>query len=429
MEYLQLQYSQLPTQPGVYQFLDEKNNVLYVGKAKDLKKRVSSYFLESRVLGDKTRVMVSQIDKIRVTVVESELESLLLEAAYIKKYSPRYNIRLTDGKSYPLIRIPKKVGYSPVLTARRPEDKNSLYFGPYPSSGTMKSVLKIIRRIFPYVSVPKHPKRICLYYHLNLCPCPPVFDSPQLLKEYKRTIRHIVSFLEGDKKKVLKELEKERDEASNMEQFEKAKSIQKKIDAIHYVTSSVHKPFEYETNPNLRSDLRLNELQELQVHLKQAGVTVGTLERIECYDISNFAGKLAVGSMVVFINGEKDGNVYRRFKISEDIVGPNDFAMMEQVLRRRLKHEKDWGLPNLIIVDGGKGQISSALKAVRDSGYLVPVIGLAKREEIIITSDFKEIRLPRDSHALHLMQRIRNEAHRFAITYHKKLRSKAFLTS
>jgi len=381
--------------------------------------------LESRVLGEKTRVMISQVKKIRVTVVESELESLLLEASYIKKFSPRYNIRLTDGKSYPLIRIARKVDYPPVLTARRPEDKHSIYFGPYPSSGTMKSVLKIIRRIFPYVSVPKHPKRTCLYYHLNLCPCPPMFDSLTLKKEYKKNIRHIVSFLEGDKQKVLKELEKERDEASRNENFEKATSVQKKIDAILYVTSSVHKPFEYETNPNLRSDLRLNELHELKEHLAGKGVAVDKLDRIECYDISNFAGTLAVGSMVVFVNGEKESNFYRRFKISPDIVGPNDFAMMEEVLRRRLKHEKDWGLPDLLIVDGGKGQISSALKAVRDSGYTIPIIGLAKREEIIITAGFKEIRLPRDSHALHLMQRIRNEAHRFAVTYHRKLRSKA----
>lgn len=368
-------------------------------------------------------MLVSQIKKIRTFIVESELESLLLEANFIKKYSPKYNVKMTDGKNYPLIRIVFDT-YPKVLTARKPEDPNSLYFGPYPSTKAMRMVLRVIRRIFPFVSVMNHPKRICLYHHLGLCPCPPVFDTPELKKQYHKTIKHIIDFLEGNTKKVLRDLEKERNEESKFEHFEEAKNIQKKIDAIEYVTRPVHTPFDYETNPNLREDLREQEIQSLAEILRKSNITVNTLHRIECYDISNIQGTHAVASLVVFTNGEKDSSQYRRFKMKTK--GPNDFAMMQEVLYRRLKH-KEWKLPDLIIVDGGKGQISSARKILGEKQLFIPLIGLAKREEIIITSDFKEIILPKSAKALQLMMRIRDEAHRFAITYHRKLRSKFLL--
>lgn len=396
-----------------------------MGKAKNLKNRVSSYFVDSLLL-EKTRVLVSQIHAIKITVVESELESLLLEAFYIKKFTPRYNLRLTDGKSYPLIRITIKDIYPKILIARRFEDKSSLYFGPYPSSKDVRMVLKLLRRIFPFQNVLHHPKRPCLYYHLGLCPCPEVFNSLELKTHYKKSIRHIIQFLEGKTKQVIKELEKERDLASKNENFEDAQTIQKQINAIAYITSPTHKPFEYELNPNLTSDLREKELYDLRLHLKGVNVNIQRLIRIECFDISNISGKYSVGSMVVFTNGEKDSSQYRRFRIKKTTGIPNDFAAMQEVLARRLKH-LEWELPDLLIVDGGKGQISSAQKALKDLNINIPLIGLAKREEIIITSDFKEIKLPRNSESLHLVQRIRDEAHRFAITYHKKLRARSFL--
>lgn len=456
----------MPKEPGVYQFLDESNEVLYVGKAKDLRNRVSSYFVNQSKLGDKTNKLVRLVKKIKTTIVESEIESLLLEAQFIKKFNPKFNSRLTDGKSYPYIQISMKNEYPSVLIARRTEDKYSKYFGPFPSGSSVKTVLKTVRRIFPFQSVAHHPKYICFYNHLGLCPCAPVFDSQELKKQYRRQIFQLIYFLQGNKKKVIEELEKERDVLSGNEEFEKAQELQKKIDAILYVTSRVHKPFDYETNPNLRSDLRKNELDSLKRHLEERGVLVNELHRIECFDISNIQGTNSVGSMVVFTDGEKDSQNYRRFTISPEIVGPNDFASMEEVLTRRLKHT-EWPFPDLIIVDGGKGQVSSGLKALNkykqnlysssdppiggesrsasvklginpstSSGLKssrqvrtinIPLIGLAKRNEIIITSDFKEIRLPKDSPALHLIQRIRDEAHRFAITYHKKLRAKMFL--
>ncbi len=495
----------MPSKAGVYRFLDAGNIVLYVGKANDLKARVSSYYI-NKDLGDKTRVLVSQIKKIKITVVESELEALLLEAYYIKKYQPKYNITLRDNKSYIRIKITIKDKYPSITLARLEQDSKAIYFGPYPSTSSVRLVLKTIRRVFPYVSALNHSKRICLYNHLGLCPCPQVFDSVEAAKDYKKTIRNIIRILEGQSRKIMGELEKERDKLSKYENFEEALKIQKKIDALGLITTPIHTPFEYDTNPNLRADLRQQELNGLMEALNQThkiptaqNIQESTLlpdaakiprpsdtpfnkgglgdwswgdmkklNRIECYDISNTQGTNATGSMVVFINGEKEGSQYRKFKIR--ISGkPNDFAMMQEVITRRLKHT-EWDLPDLIIVDGGKGQVSAALKVLQENNMNIPLIGLAKREETIIVpviarirrmeetkqsllkekltnnraglprslrslamtkegEHYQEISLPKSSPSLHLIMRIRDEAHRFAITYHKKLRSKSALSS
>lgn len=302
------------------------------------------------------------------------------------------------------------------------DDQKSLYFGPYPNPSSMHLVLQTIRKIFPFQSVNNHPKKTCLYYHLGLCPCPPVFDSEKLKKNYRKNILRIILFLNGKLTKVIEGLKKEREAQSKNEDFEGACVIQRKIDAVTLITKPVMRPFEYEINPNLKSDLIRGELEQLKNELKKSGVKVKTLRRIECYDISNINGRQAAGSMVVFINGEKEKSEYRKFKINQSI--PNDVLMIYELLLRRLKH-REWNLPDLIMIDGGKGQVSSAKKAINEHGLKIPIIGLTKKEETIITSDFKKIRLPKDSPALHLLQRIRDEAHRFAISYHRKLRSKS----
>jgi excinuclease ABC subunit C len=416
----------LPTKPGVYTFLDEENNVLYVGKAKDLKSRVSSYFQNKDILEEKTAALVSQIKRIKITIVESELESLLLEAHFIKKYKPRYNVRMTDNKSYPLIRITVRDEYPKVLFARKTDDQNSLYFGPYPSSSSVKTVLKALRRIFPFQSVRNHARHVCLYHHLGLCPCPPVYASDELKKEYGKNIKNIVRVLSGETKSIIREFEREREELSLNEKYEEAGVLQRKINALQYITQPIRQPFEYEINPNLRTDIRIREMDELKKVLNQEGYSLSTLTKIECYDISNTQGTHSTGSMVVFIDGEKESSLYRKFKIRKDGI-PNDFAMHQEVMGRRLKHKEDWPFPDLFIVDGGKGQVSSVRKVFEEMGITRPIIGLAKREETIVTSDLKEISLPKHSPALHLIMRIRDEAHRFAITYHRKLRSKAAL--
>lgn len=398
-----------------------------MGKAKDLKSRVSSYFANKTLLVGKTKIMVEQIKKIKITIVESELEALLLEAFYIKKYSPKYNVLMKDGKSYILIRITIKDNFPKVLLARREDDKNSIYFGPFINSSAVKVVLKTIRRIFPYQSVLNHPKRLCLYNYLGLCPCPPVFFHSKEFKEiYRKNIKGIIRVLEGQSQKIMKEFEKERNIASKNEDYELALDLQRKINALSVVTTPFHKPFEYDVNPNLRIDIREQELNELMDVLNKHNLNIKSLGRIECYDISNIQGTNATGSMVVLTTGEIDKSEYRRFRIKKD-GKPNDFAMMKEVLLRRLKRN-DWNLPNLIIIDGGKGQVSAALEVLKKLKVNIPLIGLAKREETIILPGFIEISLPKSSAALKLVMRIRDEAHRFAVTYHKNLRSKNSLS-
>lgn len=412
----------MPQSCGVYVFLDKNDDILYIGKAKNLRNRVSSYFLKSAELGEKTRQLVGKIKKIRIIKTQSEIESFLLEANLIQQHKPFYNIRFTDGKSYPLIRVTIKEKYPAVLLSRNDSDKKSIYFGRYPSASSVRSVLKTIRKIFPYQSVANHPKRICLYNHLDLCPCPPLFTTKEEEKEYRKNILRIAQFLKGNTKKVIKQLEKDRNQYSKKDEFEKAAELQRKISAIEYVTSPAYKPFDYEVNPNLEEDLRKKEMASLIEVLRENGIGVPDLNRIECYDISNISGKLATGSMVVFENGAKNTSQYRRFKIKRT-QGPNDFGMLQEVLGRRFKRE-GWTKPKLIIIDGGKGQVSSASQVLRDLSIKVPIIGLAKRLETIVTADLKEVSLPRMSEALKLLMRIRDEAHRFAITYHRKLRSK-----
>lgn len=407
----------MPEEPGIYLFLNKKGDVIYVGKAKNLRNRVSSYFHNSD-LGPKTTLMVSQINKIKTIIVQSEVESLLLEATYIKKYNPKYNVKLTDKKAYPLIRITIKDTYPKILTARRQEDKKSVYFGPYPNVNAMGMVLKIIRRIFPFQSVINHPSKICLYNHLGLCPCPAVTGEKI---QYRKNIKYIIQFLNGKTDKIIKNLKKDRDELSKNEKFEKAAEIQKKIDAIKLITGHFYKPFEYEVNPNLRQDIRQKEMQSLKSILIKNNINVASLKRIECFDVSNIQGKFATGSMVVFIDGEKDKASYRRFKIKRDT--PNDFAMIKEILTRRLRHN-EWEKPDLLVIDGGKGQVGSAKQAINESGINLNVIGLAKRDETIVTPDLKEITLPKDSDGLKFLMRIRDESHRFAISYHKKLRGR-----
>lgn len=417
----------MPSNPGIYLFLDQKGKVLYVGKAKNLKKRVRSYFINRSSLLEKTKILVSKTSRIKAVQAHSEIEALLLEANYIKKYNPVYNSRLTDGKAYPIIKITIKDKYPKILVARRVDDKkNNLYFGPYPNAGAMRLVLKTIRKIFPYQSVKDHPKRICLYYHLGLCPCPSVFDSPEIKKDYKKNIKRIITFLKGDTKKVLRDLKKERDAASKSEEYEKANNLQEKISSILIVTSPSYSSFDFQINPNITADIKNAELLALKKELKNTDSQVLSLRRIESFDISNISGQFAVGSMVVFIDGEKETSLYRRFKIRLTKEKPNDFAMISEVINRRLNHS-EWPFPDLIIVDGGKGQVSSVIKVLKMKNLNLAIVGIAKREETIITSDLSEINLPRNSKALLFVMRIRDEAHRFAVTYHRNLRSKSIL--
>jgi len=415
----------LPSNPGVYLFKNNKKKIIYIGKAKNLKKRVASYFVKNSSKDPKVGVLVKNIYSIDHISVSSEIEAFLLEANLIKKHKPIYNFKFSDDKSYPYIKICKtEVPY--ISVTRRLNKDNSTYFGPYPDLISTKKVLKILRKLFPYQSVKNHPNRKCLFGHIGLCPCSSVY--PATIQEYKKNIRKIETFLNGKKETVINELEKEKTGYIKTEEFELAQGIQKKIDMINYVTNPSYSPFSYEDDPQFYQKKVNLELESLKLHLCGHYPNLKKMNRIECYDISNIQGQYATGSMVVFIQGEADKSSYRRFKIQYH-TKPNDYEMMKEVIRRRLKH-KEWNTPDLIIVDGGKGQVNAVYEEITKSNLNIPLIGIAKKEEKIIAiknikkAGFIEIKLPLNNPGLNLIRRIRDEAHRFAISYHKILRRK-----
>ncbi len=416
----------LPTKPGVYIFKNGKNKVIYVGKAKDLRKRVGNYF-SNKALDGKTLRLISEATSFDTIVVASEIEAFLLEANLIKKYRPYYNVIFIDDKSYPYLEINRRPVPYVVITHKK-GNRNAVYLGPYIGVGDLKIVLRLLRRIFPYQSVKNHAKRRCLYNHLGLCPCVPAF--PEHLFEYKRNIRNLVSFLKGDKNRVVRDLKKEQGRFVRLEEFEKAALIQRQIERIDQITSENYDPFRYEERPDFYFERIRAEVSSLSEILNKYGLNVLNLHRIECYDISNISGKNATGSMVVFTDGDSNKNEYRRFRIRFKKT-PDDFAMLQEVMRRRIKRE-DWEKPDLMVIDGGKGQVSAVLQVFAEQKYNAPVIGLAKREETIVIPvqtgrglDFLEIKLPHSTPGVNLLRRIRDEAHRFAITYHRLLRKKS----
>lgn len=420
------QWHGLPSKPGVYIYKDVRNKVIYVGKAKDLKKRVGNYFSD-RPHDAKTTKLIAEAFYIDYIVVGSEVEAFLLEAELIKKYRPYYNIQFSDDKYYPFLKI-GTFPY-PYISVVRKKDKNEKaeYLGPYISSSDLKTTLRLLRRIFPFHSVKNHDKRKCLYNHIRLCPCIPV--NPERLDKYKQDIKSIRKFFKGDTKGVIKGLILEQKGAVKEEKFEDAQSIQIQIDKIKNLTSEHFAPFSYEEKPDFYYQRIKSEVKSLQEILSKYDIE-SSLHRIECYDISNTSGKNATGSMVVFINGDVSKKDYRKFKIKFKKT-PDDFAMHMEVMARRIRN--DWPKPDLLVIDGGKGQVSSVLKVLAHFNYKVPLIGLAKREEIIVIPlkskgfgfDFIEVKLPRSTPGVNLLRRIRDEAHRFAITYHKLLRKKA----
>ncbi len=413
-----LSQSKILRKPGIYIFKSEDDCVLYVGKAVDLQSRVSSYF-SKRVDSPKTASLAERIRKIETTVVESELEALILEANLIKKYSPPYNIRLTDDKDFLYIAITKE-DFPKVITARKQDlGTTKEYFGPFPSSRTVKETLKSLRKIFPWCSNPmNNKKRACFYYHLGFCPgaCIGVISK----EDYRKIINRFSKFLRGEKDNLLKELGSEMEAFTNKEQFEEAVKIKKVIDGISYLTQT-NRVTSYLDNPNFLEDETKQALKALKNDLNLTKLP----ERIEGYDISNIQGSEATGSLVVLTSGEIDKSQYRKFKIK--ISGkPNDYAMHAEMIQRRLNHP-EWSIPNLIIVDGGRGQARKAKEELDAKDLKIPVYGLAKRLEWLYPPEGSIVKLPKRSLALRLLQRLRDEAHRFAISYHRKLRSKSFL--
>ncbi len=542
----------LPTKPGIYQFLDPKGQILYVGKANNLRSRVKSYFQKSRYLDPRLMIMVKKVSDLEFIITDSDVEALILEANLIREHKPRYNINLKDDKSFPYIRITAE-DFPQVFPTRRRIRDGSHYFGPYTNVKDMRNALATLKRIFAIRSckynltpdiVEKKKVALCLDYYINKCkgPC----QGLQNKEDYLHMIERVKEFLRGKTSRLQIELEKEMQELAAEQKYEDAARIRDKIDVlekyrnsqkivmsdlkdrdifamasedddacavifkiregkvinrVHYYLSSVlhKKPDEileqfinqyYTRTEELPREILLMEqierhdiiekwlssridrpvkiiipkagekkklirmceknahylLEELKLQKMKARNfvphVINSLQRdlrlskpprrIECFDISNIQGSDPVASMVCFVDGRPKKSEYRKFAIKSKST-PDDFAMMREVIHRRysrlIKEKK--GFPDLIVIDGGKGQLSSAWSVLDELKIAdQPIIGLAKRlEEIFFPGISDAQMLPRTSSSLKLLQQIRDEAHRFAITFHRQKRKKRTITS
>lgn len=540
----------LPELPGCYIYYNSDNEIIYVGKAKILKRRVKSYFNRKHHDSVKVNVLVSQIDHLEYIITNSEVEALILESHLIKKHKPKYNILLKDDKKYPYFLITDE-DFPRILIVRK-RNMNKLkgkYYGPYTNIGAMHSTLDFLKKIFPLrqCKQPRFKSRPCLYHSIGKClaPCQGLVSSD----EYKAVVHQAELFLSGKQSELISRLKEQMQKYAESEQFEKAArlrdsfmDLQKTLEKqkVVYentklnedVISLMHedgilvivimmiregrlidkKDFTYEVEASdkieffetffkeyystlslgfpdrivsdtleelgnkslyeqwlkIISDKNVKisygksaqgkELQKLadknaQVIINNAKLSqmskinedfnnIGSYlkeklhlnnfpYRMECYDISHIQGTNTVASMVTFINGLSKKSEYKKFKIKSTEGKPDDFLSMKEVLTRRLSHlgDKGWDKPDLIIIDGGKGQLSSVMQIVKELGIEgIDFVSLAKRqEEVFLPNKSRSILLPRESSALFLIQRIRDEAHRFAITYHRKLRAKSSL--
>lgn len=402
----------IPTGPGVYLMKGARGKILYIGKAANLKRRVESYFArpapyrrEASGSGPheaRIQKLLNEVKKIDFQKTDSALEALILEAELIKKYQPPFNVREKDDKSFLYVEITKEK-FPRVLLVRGKDKKPGLkYYGPYTSSKSIREALRIIRKIFPFSIHPPEKigkfKRPCFEYEIGLCPGTCIDINTNVImdvitkKEYKKNIRNVKLFFEGKKRQIIKNLKKEMNQAAKKQEFERAEKLKRQIFKLQHIY-----------------DIALINQPELKVKKNKL--------RIEGYDVSNISGTSAVGVMVVFSGGKPNKKEYRKFKI-RTIKKADDVGMLKEVLRRRLKHD-EWKLSDLILIDGGKGQINGAKEVLKEFGFKIPVVGIAKgkdrkkNEFIGFTSKHIDDKL---------LIGVRDEAHRFAINYHKKLR-------
>ncbi len=433
----------LPKNPGVYFHKDARGEIIYVGKAAVLNSRVRQYFQKSRNRDPKTDSLVAEIADFDWMVVDSEMEALFLEAEMIRRYMPRFNILLRDDKSLSFIRIDYASDFPTVSLTRRPLDDGAKYFGPFLSALSVRQALRGLRRVFPYAThrIPGQ-KRATLQYHLGLDPG--LEDGRTTLRDYRANLRKLMAVIQGKTKSVENDLEAEMKQLAKAAEFEKAAKIRNQLFALRNLNRQII--FSDKEFLDISKDHALNELVNL-LGLSQFP------RRIEGYDISHMSGSDVVASMVVFSNGVSDKGQYRKFKMKLQV--NNDFLNMHATITRRFgdKNMKLWSKPNLVIIDGGKGQLESAIRARNAMGYEnIPFMGLAKREEQIVlmkdtkipgskltldnqtlqklggfyseSNDFIVINLPHNTNLIKLLQRIRDESHRFAVSYHSVLKRK-----
>ncbi len=420
----------IPQKPGCYQFFDKDGKLLYIGKAAKLGNRVSSYFKKHTLHTPAKRSMVKQIADIKTIETESEIEALLLESNLIKKHQPPYNVVMRDDKRYQYIKITEDE-YPRVVTTRE-IGKSGRYFGPFTSGTAVRETMKAIRKIFPYggfITMPKNKVN-----EIKAKRYPELYETPDNKKDYKKMVKQIEIFLEGNASKILKDFELK---ITNYELRIKKENDQEKITELKEDLSFL----KYRLL-NMRNVLA--HANVLSIHDKYAADVVElakvlnlpkTPKRIEGYDISNIFGKEAVGSMVVFKDGEPDKNEYRKFKVRSSNfklqTSIGDTGMLKEILERRLNN--DWPMPDLMIIDGGKGQLNVGLSVLKKFDLDIPIISISKGEglrsakapdKIFFPGEKEALKLPLASPALHIIKRVRDEAHRFAISYHRNKRNK-----
>ncbi len=412
---------ELPNKPGVYLMRDKLGRVIYVGKARSLRKRVGQYFHPSRryAWDPKTRALIESIADLETFVVKSEPEALLLEGKLIKEYKPRYNAMFKDDKRFLMVKVSLNEPYPRFKFARLKKDDGARYFGPFAHAGSVRLAMQWIRKKYGVlVQGTGAPKEKDLKYSTYLVPVP-LKDMPP--EEYLRRVELACDFLEGRNKEATTQLEQEMRAASQAMQFEKAAELRDVVNSLREIGRVAReRKFVRDFQPKIEPQAEMEELRRV------LGLPA-LPAHIEGFDISNISGTLSVASTVCFRDGKPHKEHYRHYQI-KTVEGSDDFASMAEVVGRRYARVRTEGgaLPDLVMVDGGKGQLMSALRAlwnleIRD----LPVVGLAKQmEEIHVVDQTLPIRLPRNSPALHLIQRLRDEAHRFANAYHQKLRKR-----
>ena len=435
----------LPHACGVYIMRDASMQVIYVGKAIDLAKRVSQYFAPSR-RDQKTSILAPLIRKIDYITCASERESLLIERKLIRKFQPFFNSMWKDDKSYPYVKITLDEDFPRILMTRRKTGDGALYFGPYPKAATIKGLLRRFweRRLFPLrpcrwsfsVAKPLAEKKIkgCLYYHTRQCPAPCAGPDGRTVAtaghgisrtDYRRIAKNTALFFKGHYAVLAQQWAIEMKAASARLDFERARELRDNLTALQHMGERVR--YEAIQVESLSSRLASSRgVTELQAALGLSRPP----HHVEAFDISHFSGKETVASMVCFQGGDPRKDHYRKFRI-KTVSGIDDFESMREVVGRRYRRLAAEGgpLPDLVLIDGGKGQLGMAIKALRELKLRIPIASLAKRlEEVFVPERSDPILLGRDSPALQLLQRLRDEAHRFAVTYHKLLRKKKFLS-
>lgn len=413
----------LPSTTGVYLFKHD-NEILYIGKSVNIKARVRSH-IENSKLDRKEFLIIKNSNKIESIVVDNEFQALILESELIKNHHPKYNVIWKDGKSYLYVKITIKEVFPKVLLSRKEKDNNSLYFGPFSSTKITELLIDDIRHIVPFCTQKNLAKTPCFYAKINLCnPCPNYINQCQgdlrtsLKKTYRQNIKRIIRIMSGDVVGILNSFYKQLKLLTKEKQYEKAIYIRNKIFRLERLIN----------HPTTNVDFfpkKINKLQSFLNELKRFFPQLESLNRIECYDISNLGEADQVGSMVVLTKGVVDKKQYRRFKIKSK--AQSDFDRLDEVIRRRFKN--NWSKPNLIIVDGGKPQVRRVILTLKKINQQIPVLGIAKNPDrlVVLTDKSYTIRFPQTNPSFNIIRLIRDESHRFANKYHRHLRRSSFL--